>query len=58
MSSCFNRVGGFNINGEGYFGWTPLSRAVYNGHEEVVEILLGREEVNPDKQDTTGSTPL
>jgi len=51
-------VGGFNINGEGYFGWTPLSRAVYNGHEEVVEILLGREEVNPDKQDTTGSTPL
>ena len=29
-----------------------------NGHEGVVKILLGREEVNPDKSDRFGQTPL
>ena len=28
------------------------------GHEGVVRILLGREEVDPDKPDHTGRTPL
>jgi len=50
--------GGSDINGEGYLGCTPLSWAAYNGHEEVVKILLGREEVNPDKPDNSGKTPL
>jgi len=50
--------GSSDINGEGYLGCTPLSWAAYNGHEEVVKILLGREEVNPDKPDNSGKTPL
>jgi len=49
---------GSDINGEGYEGHTPLSWAAHNGHEEVVKILLGREEVNPNKPDKDGRTPL
>ena len=51
-------VGGSDINGEGYRGCTPLSWAAYNGHEEVVKILLGCVKVHPDKADTVGQTPL
>ena len=36
----------------------PLSLAVFYGHEGVAKILLGREEVNPDKADYGGRTPL
>ena len=32
--------------------------AAHNGHEEVVKILLGWEEVNPDKPDDNDQTPL
>jgi len=39
-------------------GCTPLSFAAGNGHEGVVKILLGREEVNPNKPDNGGRTPL
>jgi len=38
--------------------FSPLTWAARNGHEEVVKILLGREEVNPDKPDYYGVTPL
>ena len=31
-------------------GWTALERASFNGHQNVVELLLGAE-VNPDLQD-------
>jgi len=51
-------VGDSDINGGGFRGLTPLSLAAYNGHEEVTKILLGREEVNPNKADEWGRTPL
>jgi len=50
--------GGSDVNGESLWGCTPLSWAAYNGHEEVVKILLAREEVIPDKEDMFGQTPL
>ena len=51
-------AGGSDINGEGFWGCTPLSWAACNGHEGVVGILLGCGEVNPDKADEFGITPL
>jgi len=51
-------VGGSDINGEDYYGRTPLLCAAHNGHEEVVKILLGQGEVNPDRAHKSGRTPL
>ena len=39
-------------------GSTPLAWAACNGHEEVVTILLERDDVNPDKSDDYGRTPF
>jgi len=39
-------------------GRTPLFLAIENMDEEVVEMLLGREDVNPNKSDKDGETPL
>jgi len=47
-----------DINGGDIWGRSPLSWAARNGHGEVVKILLGREEVKPDKLDNDGATPL
>lgn len=38
--------------------YTPLAWASRNGHEEAVKVLLGQEEVNPNKLDNRGQTPL
>ena len=48
----------YDINEEDFLGGEPLAWASRNGHEEVVKILLGRGEVNPDKPDNDGRTPL
>jgi len=51
-------VGGCDINQTDCTGGTPLIWAACNGHEKVVEILLGRRDINPDKSDNVGQTPL
>ena len=48
----------YDINEEDFLGGEPLVWAARNGHEEVVKILLGREEVNPDKPDNDGRASL
>ena len=39
-------------------GRTPLFWAVVRGHEDVVKLLMMREDVNPNVKDRTGETPL
>ena len=39
-------------------GKTPLMGAAYNGHARVVELLLGREDVEVDTANAYGETPL
>ena len=42
-----------------YWGHTPLLRAVMNGHETVVKLLLVTDGVDPNSKDTEyGRTPL
>jgi len=47
-------VEGCDINQNDCTGLTPLLLAVRNGHERVVEVLLGQNEVDPDKPDKGG----
>jgi len=51
-------MGYCDINEADFSGCGPLTWAARNGHEGVVEILLGREDVDPDKPDDDGQTPL
>ena len=51
-------MGCYDINEEDFPGCTPLAWAAHNGHEEVVKILLVREEADPDGPDSYGQTPL
>ncbi len=39
-------------------GWTPLSKAAFAGHVEVVRLLLGRPEVEVNFVDQDRQTPL
>jgi len=48
----------YDINGGDFMGCTLLAWAARNGHEKVVKILVGREEVSPHKPDKRGRTPL
>jgi len=51
-------IEGCDINQTDSIGSTPLNWAAHNGHEGVVKILLGRDDVNPGKPDIYGETPL
>jgi len=51
MESC-------DVNQEDCIENTPLLLAVKYGHKGVVEILLGRDDISPDKPDTFDRTPL
>ena len=44
----------YDVNGRDFGGLTPLSWAAWKGHEEVVKILLGLEEVTPTSQIIAG----
>ena len=46
-----------DINKPSFCGETPLSRAAMKGHEVVVKILLGRDDINPDAPEDEGFTP-
>ena len=62
MSSGHQQVSGninpFNVNRNTRYGRTPLSWAAGYGHEEVVRMLLERNDVNPNTADKDGQTPL
>ena len=49
---------GCDINQKDFIGNTPLTWATCNGHEGVVEILLGRDNINLNKQGIGSQTPL
>ena len=51
-------VEGCDINQSDCDGNTPFMWAARSGHERVVEILLGRNDVNPEKPNVFGKTPL
>ncbi|KAJ5283378.1 serine/threonine-protein kinase ripk4 [Penicillium chrysogenum] len=39
-------------------GWTPLPRAAYAGHEEVVKLLLRETGIDADCKDSFARSPL
>ena len=55
--ACSVEVEGSDIGERGSMGNTPLAWAARNGHEAIVKILLGRDDIAPDKGED-GKTPL
>ena len=51
-------VEGCDFNQKDNMGDTPLAWAAGNGHEAVVKLLLGRDDIDPDKPGEDGETPL
>ena len=51
-------VGGYDINQADSLGGTPLVWAAWKGHEKVAEVLLGQDDIDPNKRCVGGRTPL
>ena len=49
---------GFDPDLRDRFGSTPLFWAAYRGHEDIVRLLMTREEVDPNVRSRSGGTPL
>ena len=49
---------GCDINQSDCMGYTALSWSAEQGNEDVVQLLLARNDVNADKPDSNGETPL
>ena len=56
--ACLVEMESCDVNQKDCIGNTPLLLAAKNGHNGVVEILLGRDDIGPDKPDMLGRTPL
>ena len=52
------KLEGYDVNKKDCLGNTSLTWAARRGHEGVVKILLGRDDINPDIPDNSGRTPL
>lgn len=39
-------------------GYTPLSWAAYDGYDELVDLLLERNDIDPNSKDVEGRTSL
>jgi len=48
----------YDINGRDFSGSTPLAWVAHNGHVGAVKGLLEWDDINPDKPDNSGRTPL
>jgi len=58
VATALIEMQGYGTSERYCFGDSPLAWAARNGHEEVVKMLLGREEVDPDEPNNYGQTPL
>ena len=47
-----------NVNSQNAHGCTPLYLGAQNGHEDIVRLLLGRDDVDVNLPDAFGSTPV
>ena len=57
MAALIER-GGSGINQRDCISFTPLLHAAQQGNEGVVQLLLTRDDINPDNPDIRGKTPL
>jgi len=58
VAAALIEIQGYGTSERYCFGDSPLAWAARNGHGEVVKMLLGREEVDPDESNNYGQTPL